>query len=83
MGANDVSKFNPNSLQVGGDHYANKGAYQPWKVMEAWMPKEAFTGFLEGNAVKYLARWRDKNGIEDLKKARHYLDKLIDTLEAK
>lgn len=31
----------------------------------------------EGNIVKYVARWRHKNGVEDLKKARFYLDRLI------
>jgi hypothetical protein len=34
-------------------------------------------GFHEGNIVKYVARWRHKNGVTDLKKARWYLDRLI------
>jgi hypothetical protein len=34
--------------------------------------------FLEGNVVKYLARYKEKSGIEDLRKARWYIDKLID-----
>jgi len=34
--------------------------------------------FFEGNIVKYVTRWKDKNGIEDLNKAKQYLDKLID-----
>ncbi|MDB4725815.1 DUF3310 domain-containing protein [bacterium] len=34
-------------------------------------------GFAEGNVVKYVARWQDKGGVEDLKKAREYLDRLI------
>jgi hypothetical protein len=38
---------------------------------------------LDGNAVKYLSRWRHKNGIEDLKKARHYIDKLLEVEQAK
>ena len=38
--------------------------------------------FCEANAIKYLCRWRSKNGIEDLKKARHYIDLLIE-LETK
>lgn len=42
------------------------------------MSREAFAGYLAGNVVKYIARYRDKNGVEDLKKARHYLDKLIE-----
>ena len=63
--------------QVGGDHYTSK-KIQPWDAMEAWMSREAFAGYLVGNIVKYIARYRDKNGVEDLKKARHYLDKLIE-----
>ena len=39
---------------------------------------DQFPGFLEGNAIKYLMRWRRKNGVEDLKKARRYLDWLIE-----
>ncbi len=34
--------------------------------------------FFEGNIVKYITRWKEKNGIEDLKKAKQYLDKLIE-----
>ena len=34
--------------------------------------------FMEGNIVKYVTRWRHKNGIEDLLKAKQYLDKLIE-----
>jgi hypothetical protein len=37
-------------------------------------------GFLEGNVIKYLWRWREKNGLEDLKKARWYLDRLITSI---
>ena len=37
--------------------------------------------FFEGNIVKYVTRWKDKNGIEDLKKAKQYLDKLIELNE--
>jgi hypothetical protein len=45
--------------------------------MGAWMSKESFAGFLQGNCIKYLARYKDKNGVEDLKKCQHYLAKLI------
>lgn len=38
-------------------------------------------GFNDGNAVKYLWRWRHKGGVEDLKKARWYLDDLIKQME--
>lgn len=40
-------------------------------------------GYLEGNAIKYLTRWRLKNGVEDLRKARHYIDLLIEMEDKK
>jgi hypothetical protein len=64
-------------LQIGGDHYKNMGV-QPWKAMESWMTPEQFAGFLRGNAIKYLARCDAKGGIDDIKKARHYIDKLVE-----
>lgn len=70
----------PSARQVGGDHYRSK-PIQPWDAMRAWMGREQFKGFLRGSAIKYLARCDDKGGIEDLKKAQHYIEKLIE-LEA-
>jgi len=64
--------------QVGGQHYT-KLTIQPWSAMQAWLTREQFLGFLKGNIIKYVAR--DKNGIEDLKKAQHYLMKLIEEIE--
>jgi hypothetical protein len=66
-----------NNKQVGGKHYIGK-TFQPWDVITAWG-----LGFLDGNAVKYISRWRDKGGIEDLEKAIHYLSKLIETERAR
>jgi len=66
-----------NDMQVGGEHYRDK-TIQPWDAMQAWMTPEQFKGFLWGNVIKYIARWQDKGGIEDLRKARHYMDKLIE-----
>ena len=68
---------NANAVQVGGEHYKTKNI-QPWDAIHAWG-----LGFFSGNVVKYVARHREKNGVEDLKKARHYLDKLIEIMEAK
>lgn len=68
-------------MQVGGDHYKSK-EIQPWDAMEAWMSQEEFAGFLRGNVIKYAARCNDKGGVEDLKKARHYLDRLIELQES-
>lgn len=67
----------PNSYQVGGEHYASKKV-QPWEAMESWMTREAFAGYLLGNCIKYLARYREKNGVQDLEKCKHYLTKLIE-----
>lgn len=67
--------------QVGGKHYVSK-AIQPWDAMQAWMTPEQFSGYLRGNAIKYLARCDDKGGVEDLKKAAHYLEKLIEFAES-
>ena len=66
--------------QVGGTHYKDM-AVQPWDAMQSWMSPEAFQGYLRACAIKYLARCDAKGGLEDLKKARHYLDKLIEERE--
>ncbi len=62
--------------QVDGDHYKGK-AIQPVQYIHA-----NNLGFCEGNVVKYVTRWKDKNGIKDLEKAKHYLELLIE-LESK
>lgn len=66
--------------QVGGSHYKDQ-AVQPWAAMEAWMTKEQFVGFLRGNAIKYLARADVKGGLQDLQKAQHYINKLVEFSE--
>jgi hypothetical protein len=43
----------------------------------------AFLGYLNGNVIKYMHRWEYKNGIEDLRKARWYLDRLIEEEEGR
>jgi hypothetical protein len=62
---------------VGGGHYA-KYAIQPLEFIV-----KNKIGFLEGNVIKYVVRWKDKAGLEDLKKARHYLDMLIELESSK
>ena len=62
--------------QEGGDHYKDR-AIQPVEYIHA-----NGIGFFEGNVIKYTTRWRDKGGLSDLRKARHYLDMLIE-LESK
>jgi len=63
---------NPLAVQVAGDHY-KKLKIQPIEFIHAnGIP------FAEGSVIKYVTRWRDKGGIKDLEKARHFLDLLID-----
>jgi len=64
MGANDK--------QVAGSHYKSQ-PIQPWDYIAA-----NGIGYFEGNVIKYVSRWREKGGVQDLEKARHYLDKLIE-----
>lgn len=61
-------------------HYTNNGI-QPIQIMKANMSKEAYRGFLEGNILKYPLRYKDKNGLDDLKKAKTYLTWLIEDIE--
>lgn len=56
---------------MGGTHY--KGAIQPIEFILA-----NNIGFIEGTVIKYLYRWKDKGGVEDLEKAKHYIDLLIE-----
>ena len=58
--------------QVGGEHYKNTGI-QPIEYIMA-----NNLDFCEGNVVKYVSRWRQKNGLDDLLKAQHYLQFLIE-----
>lgn len=62
-------------VQVGGGHY-KEAAIQPIEFILA-----NDIGFCEGNVIKYVYRYSKKNGIEDLKKAKHYLELLIEATE--
>ena len=65
--------------QVGGNHYTRHKDMQPWDVMEEYMNPEEFAGFLRGNVIKYILRYKDKGSeVEDLKKMVHYAEKLIE-----
>jgi len=59
-------------VQVGGGHYMSL-KIQPVEYIHA-----NNLGFCEGNVVKYITRWREKNGIADLEKAKHYIELLIE-----
>lgn len=56
------------NYQVGGNHYT-KYSMQPVDAI-----RKMDLDFIKGNILKYLVRYKDKNGLEDLKKARHYAE---------
>lgn len=60
-----------NDKQIGGTHY--KKSIEPWDAIHSWD-----LGYFDGTAVKYLARWKAKNGVQDLEKAKHFIEKLIE-----
>ena len=70
-------KESANAGQIGGSHY-KKLTIQPWDYILS-----NGIGYCEGSAIKYLSRWKDKGGIQDLYKAKHFIDKLIEHEESK
>lgn len=62
--------------QVGGDHY-RRLTPQPVELLKRWLTPEEFKGFLRGNIIKYIARYQYKGGVQDLEKAKQYLEWLI------
>lgn len=76
----DVELYFESDLIDNQIHYTVNGI-QPIQIMKANMTKEEFRGFLEGNILKYPLRYKHKNGLEDLKKAKTYLTWLIEDIE--
>lgn len=58
--------------QVGGTHY------KKFKIQPAEFCYINNIPYLEATAIKYLCRWKDKGGIQDLEKAKHFIDLLIE-----
>lgn len=73
----EVAKMKQSAMtrQEDGNHYVNL-AIQPVEFIHA-----NNLGFCEGNVVKYVSRWKRKNGIADLYKAKHYIELLIEMEE--
>ena len=65
-----------NERQVGGSHYAGStiGEIQHWDY--AWL--KFGRGYFQGQITKYVERYHKKNGVQDLQKALHFLEKLIE-----
>lgn len=64
-----------NKQQIGGSHY--KSEIQHWDYVVA-----NDLDYFQAQITKYVTRWKKKNGIQDLQKARHFLDKYIEIIEA-
>jgi hypothetical protein len=58
--------------QVGGNHYKDM------PIQPAEFIHKNGIGYMEGCAIKYLARWKKKNGRQDLEKAKHYIELLLE-----
>ena len=63
---------NPLEHQEGGNHYKD------FEIQPAEYVQKNNLNWCQGNVVKYVTRYKSKNGLEDLKKAKHYLDMLIE-----
>ena len=70
-------KYAKKTEQVGGSHYKNKKIEPIDYIMSNDL------NFCEGNVIKYITRYKEKGGIEDLKKAKQYIDFIIAKLELK
>lgn len=62
-------------------HYVLEDGSDSMDLIAKILGREQFKGFLRGNALKYLIRYEQKGGIEDLKKALDYIDRLVDLEE--
>ena len=68
---NDIEETNALDIQIGGGHYKDM------KIQPVEFIHTNKIGFLEGCIIKRICRWRSKNGVEDLQKAKHEIDLLI------
>ena len=61
-------------------HYTS-GGVECIEAIRSSMTADGFADYCKGNIIKYIWRWRDKGGIEDLKKAQVYLSWLIEAVD--
>lgn len=67
---------------VNARRYGLPGGSQFWDMLPQLLPAEQVEGFMKGNILKYVLREEHKGGVVDLKKAGHYLNKLVEMREA-
>ena len=73
----DFEVKNPLKEQVGGDHYSKLD------IQPAVYAERNHLSYLQGNAIKYITRYKDKKGVEDLTKAIHCIKILIELEDKK
>lgn len=68
-----------NDLVNHPDHYISDNGIETIDVIKAFTKdiSDPFEAYCTGNIIKYICRWPNKNGLEDLEKARWYLDRII------
>ena len=71
----EPDKINPNHYKVGG--------IETFDILKAKLSRQELEGFCKGNVLKYITRADHKDKVDDLKKCRWYLDKLIEELDGK
>lgn len=75
----DVKKEKENDSKVVHPNHYNQDGIEVWDVIKAFTKDlEGAEAFYAGNVIKYVLRWNHKNGIEDLEKAKIYIDKIIE-----
>jgi hypothetical protein len=69
-----------NDHQVGGTHYKelNSQGLQHWDLVQMFE-----WDYFQGQIIKYVMRWQKKGGVQDLRKAAHYLEKYIEVYATK
>ena len=78
----DRSTTHANQVQFGGTHYKTEPGFEEhWDRIWRTRGVEGGRGYFIGCITKYVERFDEKNGIEDLKKAQHYIQKLIELEE--
>ena len=64
------------------NHYQSETGLEAWDVIEAFtFDLKGVEAFDTGNVIKYICRWKKKNGLQDLKKAKEYIEHLIAHVE--
>lgn len=66
-----TEKINPLDVQEGGSHY------KTMKIQPLEFSMTNSLNFCQANVIKYICRYQDKGGLEDLKKAKHYIELLM------